>query len=101
MGDSAQMSWSDHRSVFLQSATQRRRCHRTPLGLPCCQFLVRQRYVHAASRSINANRITVLDERQRATHSGFRASEGRGGRMPGMARGVRPCLCPPIPTFPR
>ena len=39
MGDSAQVSWSDHRSVFLQSTAQRRRCRRAPLGSPCCQLL--------------------------------------------------------------
>src|SRR5262249_53681363 len=73
MGDSAQVSWSDHRSVFLQSAAQRRRCRRAPLGSPCCQFLIGQHYIHGASCSIDANGITVLDERQRATYGGFRA----------------------------
>src|SRR5262249_56607014 len=40
MGDSAQMSWSDHGSVFLQRATQSWRCRRAPLGSPGCQLLV-------------------------------------------------------------
>src|SRR5919198_4080609 len=73
MGDSAQMSWADHRSVFLQSATQRRRCRRAPPGSSCCQLLIRQYHVHSASSRINTNSITVLDERQWATYRGFRA----------------------------
>src|SRR4030095_5894348 len=73
MSDSAQVSWSNHGSVFLQCAAQRRRCRRTPLGSPCCQLLIGQHHVHGASGSIDANGITVLDERQWAAHRRFRA----------------------------